>query len=160
MFLVGKIIGTHGLKGELKVKADSSFKRFEVGKTIYLQIDDKYLPFKVSSNRLHKENNLITINNLTDINLVSMYIGKQIYATHNYEELAEDEYYYEDLIGKIVFSTNNEKIGEVVDVREVPQGLLLEVSYQDKIVLIPFVKEFIKKIDQTTIEIEVIEGLL
>ena len=29
MYLVGKIVGTHGIKGELKVKSDTSFDRFK-----------------------------------------------------------------------------------------------------------------------------------
>ena len=39
MYLVGKIVGTHGIKGELKVKSDTSFNRFEKGSKLseYIQ---------------------------------------------------------------------------------------------------------------------------
>ena len=35
MYLVGKIVGTHGIKGELKVKSDTSFDRFKKGSKLY-----------------------------------------------------------------------------------------------------------------------------
>ena len=37
MYLVGKIVGTHGIKGELKVKSDTSFNRFEKGNKLYIE---------------------------------------------------------------------------------------------------------------------------
>lgn len=34
MYLVGKIVSTHGIKGEVKVRADTSFDRFIPGNTL------------------------------------------------------------------------------------------------------------------------------
>ena len=41
--LVGKIIGTHGIKGEVKVVSDSDFKedRFQVGNVCYLKLNEE-----------------------------------------------------------------------------------------------------------------------
>ena len=44
MYLVGKIIGTHGIKGELKVKSDTSFDRFKVGNVLYVEKDGILYP--------------------------------------------------------------------------------------------------------------------
>ena len=140
MYLVGKIVGTHGIKGELKVKSDTSFNRFEKGNKLYI---DKTQEITITSHRQHKGLELITINNLSNINDVLCYVGKELYVPHNREELEEGEFYYEDLIGLDCYDSKNNYIGPIVDLQEVPQGLILEIKTQEKIVLVPFVEAFI-----------------
>ena len=41
MYLVGKIVGTHGIKGELKVKSDTSFDRFKKGNKLYIEKEEE-----------------------------------------------------------------------------------------------------------------------
>ena len=65
MYLVGKIIGTHGIKGELKVKSDTSFDRFSVGNVLYIKLDDHdYKKIVINSHRIHQGCDLITFNNM------------------------------------------------------------------------------------------------
>ena len=159
MYLVGKIVGTHGIKGELKVKSDTSFDRFKKGNVLYIEKEEK---ITINSSRVHKGLHLITINGLTNINDVLMYVNKNIYVPHDRSELEEGEYYYEDLIGLICYDSNKEEIGEVIDLQEVPQGLILEIRGKEKTILIPYVDEFIEEIDldNKKILINEIEGLL
>lgn len=159
MYLVGKIVGTHGIKGELKVKSDTSFDRFKKGNVLYIEKEEKII---INSSRVHKGLHLITINGLTNINDVLMYVNKNIYVPHDRSELKEGEYYYEDLIGLICYDSNKEEIGEVIDLQEVPQGLILEIRGKEKTILIPYVDEFIEEIDldNKKILINEIEGLL
>ena len=159
MYLVGKIVGTHGIKGELKVKSDTSFDRFKKGNVLYIEKEEKII---INSSRVHKGLHLITINGLTNINDVLMYVNKNIYVPHDRSELEEGEYYYEDLIGLICYDSNKEEIGEVIDLQEVPQGLILEIRGKEKTILIPYVDEFIEEIDldNKKILINEIEGLL
>ena len=159
MYLVGKIIGTHGIKGELKVKSDTSFDRFKVGNVLYVE---KEYPITINSVRNHKGFTLITVNSFTNINDVLDLVHKEIYVNHDRKELKDGEYYYEDIIGLDVFDSNNINRGVVNDIIEVPQGLLLEIKGQEKTSLIPYVKEFIKEINlsEKKIVINEIEGLL
>ncbi len=162
MFLVGTIVSTHGIKGEVKVKSDTSFERFKVNATLYLKKDNKEIPIIINSHRVHNGLDLITFNNLNDINDVLPYINCSLYALHNNDELEDGEFYYEDIIGLIAYDQENNLIGEIVDLREVPQGLILEINYKNKIVLVPFVDEYVMNIDieNKKIMIMVIEGLI
>lgn len=160
MYLVGKIIGTHGIKGELKVKADTSFSRFEAGSKLILKMNAQDIHIQINSHRQHKGLDLITFNNFKNINEVLQFVGAEIYAEHNGDELNENEYYFEDLIGRKIVNTNNELLGEVVDIREVPQGIILEVKGKEKRFLVPFVSEFIIEVNEERIVINVIEGLI
>jgi len=160
---VGKIVGPHGIKGELKVLSDSDFKseRFKKGNVLYLKINDEYKEVKVSSYRPHKNLDLITINNLFDINEVLKYVNKDLYVKKDQlEKLNIDEYYYTELIGLEVVSLENELIGVVKDIMRLPQGEVLVVyNSNNKRILIPFVDEFIVEVKNKVI-VKVIEGLI
>ena len=159
MYLVGKIVGTHGIKGELKVKSDTSFNRFEKGNKLYI---DKTQKITINSHRQHKGMELITINGLTNINDVLCFVGKELYVPHDRDELEEGEFYYEDLIGLDCYDSKYNYIGPIIDLQEVPQGLILEIKGKEKTILVPFVEAFIDGIDleENKLYINEIEGLL
>lgn len=160
-YLVGRIIGTHGIKGELKVINESNFDRFYKGSELYIQKENRYEKITINSARVHKGMVLITFNNHFDINEVLEYVNLNIY-TDKHEELEEGHYYFDDLIGCEVFNIDNTEIGIVKDILENPTQDLLEVDTGKKITLIPFVEAFIKHVDinKKEIIIEAIEGLL
>lgn len=160
-YLVGRIINTHGIKGELKVINESNFERFFIGSELYLKKDDKYIKITITSVRVHQGYYLITINNLFNINDVLAYVGLNIY-TDKHEALKEGHYYFDDLIGCTVFSEDGSKIGIVLDIMENPTQDVLEIDTGKKIALIPFVEEFIKDVDieNKTIIVHLIEGLI
>ena len=72
-------------------------------------------------------------------------------------ELDEDEYFTEDLLDLEVFTTSGEKLGVVDDVLPYPAHDTLQVGE----ILIPVVKQFVKKIDleEGRIEVELIPGM-
>lgn len=164
--LVGHIIGTHGIKGEVKVKSETSFQdeRYKKGNILYLDFQNQMIEITIDSHRFHKDFDLISFNNITNINDVLKYVGCNIYVnSESLSELAENEYYYNQLIGLEAFDEGGKKLGIIEDIEEVPQGILLVLKKPDQTEsLIPFVGEFIKEInlDKKRIVIAVIEGLL
>ncbi len=50
---IGKIINTHGIKGEVKIESYSDFdeERYTKGKQVYIHVDEKYLPLTIGSYR-------------------------------------------------------------------------------------------------------------
>ncbi len=156
----GHIMTTHGLKGDVKVKNLSDFNRFYKGSRLYILHNENYEEVKVSKATVFGAYLLVAFEGLEDINKVLKYHSKDIYVSEldRKEELNEDEYYYNDLIGKPVINQKGEDRGIVVEVRELPQAEYLVVLYKDKNVLIPFIKKFISKVEDK-IYIEEIEGL-
>lgn len=163
---VGIIVGTHGIKGEVKIKSDSDFRkeRFQKNNALYVKRQGKMETITITTHRVHKQWDLITFNNLFDINMVLDYVGSTVYVDRDQlSELPEHEFYYDDLIGSQVYLENMELIGEVSDITPLPQGILLVVKKaNNKESLIPFVPEFIKQVDtiHRMIIITPIEGLL
>jgi 16S rRNA processing protein RimM len=161
---IGKIVGTHGIKGELKIFSDSDFRnlRFQKGNTIYLSYEKAMMSVTISSYRTHKNYDLVTINGLLDINLVEKFIGCGVFIDkEDLGQLEEGEYYFDDLIGKIVQTNDGTIVGTVKDILDLPQGEILVVTKPNKKeVMIPFVDEFIQSVTDLVIVITPIEGLI
>lgn len=162
---VGKIVSTHGIKGEVKVYSDSDFKeeRFKQGNILYLKDNSSYNPIVIKSYREHKKMSLITFNDYKNINEVLKYIGFSIYVKKEDLPELEEGHYYTDLIGLEVYNMENDYIGIIEDIRVVPQGGILEIKKEDgKISLVPYVDEFVIEIDleYNKMIIRPIEGLL
>jgi 16S rRNA processing protein RimM len=162
---IGKIVSTHGIKGEVKAFSDSDFKkeRFKCGNTLYLSNDNGYIPIIINSYREHKNMVLITFNNFKNINDVLKYIGFNICIKKDDLPILEKGHYYLDIIGLDVYDMHNKYIGIIKDIRVVPQGGILEIKKTDgKISLVPYVDEFVIEIDvkNKKMIINPIEGLL
>lgn len=157
---IGKVIGTFGIKGELKVYSESDFieYRFRKGAKIFLVSPKNTFECSVSNFRFHNKNLLIKINDISDINLVEKYIGYEIYVDASDEpELENDEYYLDDLVGIEAFDEKNNYIGILEDFIEVPQGYIMEIKKDKNKILIPFVDEYILDITDDKIIIKVPE---
>lgn len=163
MFLVGKILGTHGIKGELKVKSDTSFNRFEKGSILYIETyPKKYYKIVIDSHRVHQDFDLISFNGFANINDVLEFVGKDLYVKNHEKKINSDKLYYEEIIDCVVFDEEGNEHGMVNDIIEVPQGILLEIVKDDKTSLVPYVKEFVLNVDveNKKILLHLIEGLL
>lgn len=159
-FKCGHVMTTHGIKGDLKVRSLSDFNRFYKGSRLYLYHNGQYEEVKVSKASVFKNDYLVSFEGLEDINLVQKYHGDDIYISEldRQDELGENEYYYNDLIGKSVVNQQGENRGTVIEVRELPQADYLVISYLDKSVLVPFIKEFVTEVNEK-ITVKEIEGL-
>jgi 16S rRNA processing protein RimM len=162
--VIGKIVNTFGIKGELKVYSYTDFvkERFKKGSKVYLS--EKYLPFEVNSCREHKGFLLVSFKDHEDINLVEKYKNMLIYkAKEDIKPLKKGEYYFSDLRDLEVY-VEGEKIGRVKIVEEgIRSNNLRIVKYADeKEYLVPFLDVFIEKVDLENKRIDIVkmEGLL
>ena len=156
---VGKIVNTHALKGEVKIKSFSNMNRFDKGNTLYLS--DNYIEVKVKSHRVKDNIDYIVLEGYEDINLILPYKNKSLYIKEeDLEELEENEYYIKDLLDLKVYNEDNKYIGVVKNVTEYPANFMLEIEKEDKkIALVPFRKEFVIEVSDKII-IHEIEGLI
>ena len=157
-YKIGKIVNTHGIKGELVIRSLTDFSRFEVGKEIFAFLNNEKVNFKIKKVKETNKGLIISFNDFNNINEVLKYKNLELF-TNEKPLLDEDEYHFNDLINKKVYNTNNNYIGIIVEVVEVPQGHILRVKIDDYTKLIPFNEAFVKSVDEVVV-IEEIEGLL
>lgn len=155
---IGKIVNTHGIKGELRLLSKFPYKDkvFIKGMNIYIDKKDKEV---ISSYRHHKNFDMITLEGYTNINEVLKYKGKDAYI--NKEDIKLDnEYLDEDIIGLIVIYKSEVK-GTIEDIERYEKNTLLKVVNDSKYYLVPYNYNLIDKIDLNNkkIYIKDIDGL-
>ena len=158
---IGKIVNTHGIKGEIRIISDFKYKNkiFLKGKYIYIgKNKEKEI---INSYRFHKVFDMITLEGITNINDVLKYKGKNIYTTKEELGLADNEYLETDLIGLDVL-VNGKKEGIIKDYRKDKYQDKIVVNKNEKNYLVPFVDDIIENVDikNHNITIKKIKGLL
>lgn len=153
---IGKIVSTHGIKGELKILSDFPYKNkvFVVDKKII--IDDK--EYTIKSYRVHKNFDMVTLDDYKDINEVLFLLKKNVYIEKDKLNLNDNEVLDEELITYKVL-TNTGKVGIIKEIFKASEtNKIIRVLF-DKEVLIPY--SFIKKVDKDKKEvtIELIDGM-
>lgn len=144
---VGKIVSTHGIKGEIRIISDFEFKdkAFVVDKKIYLGSEKR--EFIIKSYRKHKNYDMITLEGFSDINLVLPFMKELVYIKEEDLCLEDDEYLDESLIGLDVYY-NDEHLGKIVEIfSPSPNRKVIRFNKDGKNYLVPYVPNFVKKID-------------
>lgn len=157
---VGKIVNTHGLKGEVRILSDFSMKDkvFVPGTTIYLgRKKEKEI---IASYRHHKIFEMIKMDGYNDINDVLRFKGLYVYIKRCDLKLGEDEYLETDLINLDVL-VDGKLEGTIVEIRDSGNNKFLVIKTPTKDVYIPYQKEFIKEVNikDNYIIIEPIKGM-
>lgn len=171
LILVGRIIRTHGLKGECKVLPESDdpnrlreLKRIWLGKT-----PNTAQPFTIQSVRLQtSKRGTIVLMQFAGIHTLddAQSLKKSSVFAHlnDLPPLQPGEFFLHDLIGSRVVTDEGEQVGALKDVWEVQNSHHLYVVERpgDKELLIPAVPAFILSTDvhQGCIVLKTVEGLL
>ncbi len=141
--LIGKITGTHGIKGELKIISDFEKKNLVFQKGFKIYLEDK--EFNITSYRVHKNFDMITINSLNDINEVIKYVGLNVFVKRMDLNLKENDYLLNDLINFDVYDEDIH-LGIVNSIYKSPKYNYLLVAGLKEF-YIPLIDEYILKID-------------
>ena len=137
MIYIGKIVNTHGIKGELRILSNFKYKEeiFKVGNFLYID-NNKY---QIKTYRKHKNYDMVTLNDFNNINEVLFLKEKQVYSLKEYVK----EVLPEDLIGYEIIK-DDKKQGKV---KYIMQNKVQDILVTDTNKKIIFIKEFIKNID-------------
>lgn len=149
--LIGKIVNTHGIKGELRIKSDFLMKErvFKKGMSYYIG-KDKILE-KVASYRHHKDFEMVCFEEYDNINQVLKYLKSNVYVKKDDLCLKDNEYILEELIGFQVVE-NEEVLGKIQEIMYNSSNVLLYVK-AEKNFYIPNNSHFIKKVDMLKKEV-------
>ena len=156
---IGKIVNTHGIKGELRLLSKFPYKDkvFIKDMPIYINKENKEI---INSYRKHKNFDMITLKGYTNINEVLKYKGKVVYVDSSDIKLEKDTYLDEELIGLTAIYNNIDK-GTIYNIERYEKTTLLVIKNKEKEYLIPYTEHMIDKIDinDKKIYIKDIKGL-
>ena len=165
-FEIGKITGTHGIRGTMRVfPTTEDPSRFERLKEIIVEIRGKRETFHIQKVAFHKQFVLLTVKEITDINVAELYKnGRILIPMHGNPFRVEDEYYNRDLYGlKVVTEEGGRNWGEITEI--FPTGsndvYVVKKDGKGKELLLPAIKDCIKNVDleNGVMTVKLLEGL-
>ena len=161
---VGKIINTHGLRGEVKVAPWTDTPDvFEDLDVVYLKRRSEELKLTIKNIKYQKNNLIIKFSEYNDINEVEPLKNSVLYAERSaLGELPEGVYYIADLIGMTVKKEDGEVIGKIKEVLQTGANDVYVVGREKlRDLLIPVIDGVVLSVDTKNSEVTVslMEGL-
>lgn len=158
---IGKVVNTHGIRGELKIQPwcddPAIYSELE-----YIYIDGK--KYDIERARFHKNCEIIAVKGISNINEAELLKNKIITVEREMlGELPDGRYYIVDLIGLLVKTDDGREIGFIEDVFNTGSNDVYQVARKDKKpALIPVIPDVVKEvnIEYGYVVISLMEGMI
>ncbi|MEI6285865.1 MAG: ribosome maturation factor RimM [Bacillota bacterium] len=149
---IGIITSAHGISGEVNVKALTDFpQRFKQTKTVFIDENE----YNILSATVLNDRVILRISGVADRNTAEKMRGKYLCVDEKATvRLAKDNYYVYDIIDCQTFE-DGVLLGIVKDVLSTGSNDVYVVETQNGQLLIPALKQVVKKIDIANKRIEV-----
>jgi 16S rRNA processing protein RimM len=156
---IGDLVNTHGIKGEVRILSEFELKDQVFKKGFKFYIGRKKEEEIVKTYRFHKIFDMVTFEEIDDINDVLGYKGEKVYV--NRDDLKIDNYLNQDLIGLDAYASEK-LIGKVKQIMKSKAHDIMVISGEKKNHLVPCISEFIADVNlkEKKVFINRIEGLI
>ena len=164
MLEIGKIVNTHGLRGEVKVVPWTDYPEdFERIKNVTIKQRNTEISCTVKSVKYQKNNIILGFSEFKSIEEVEKLKNAVLYASREeLGELPEGVYYIADLIGMQVVDDEGNTIGVLGDVIKTGSNDVYSVKRENKRdLLLPVIDDVILSVDteKRVITAHIMEGL-
>ncbi|MFW6215904.1 MAG: ribosome maturation factor RimM [Alkalispirochaetaceae bacterium] len=148
LLAVGRIAGTHGLRGEVKVESYSGeFNHFEALGKVLLRKGESERESSIESTKMSGGKVVVALEGVDSVEDAARLTGWEIFASRQKAApLGDEEYYIADLIGMEV-TCEGERVGVVSNVYDGAQSELIEVDRGGRRSLFPFLKVYVTSVD-------------
>jgi 16S rRNA processing protein RimM len=166
LITVGKISGTHGIKGQLKVYSYSgNLESLGATRIILLKSPDgtTLQEFGVKGVKPHGPGFILSLKDFDSIDQVLPLVGSELCLRRSQlPEPEEDEYYWCDLLGLRVVTNDGIELGTLDDIFETGSNDVYVVRKGKQEYLIPAVASVISTVDLAsgTMVVTPLDGLL
>ncbi|HZG84425.1 ribosome maturation factor RimM [Paenibacillus sp.] len=168
LLTVGKVVNTHGIRGEVKVWPETDFpeERFRNGNELLLVAPDesKSITVTIVNARPQKTVYIVKLKEFDNINLVEPYKGWSLKVPSDQRaRLQRDEYYFHDIIGCEVKTEEGESVGVITDIlRPGANDVWVVKQKNGKMAYLPYIADVVidVNIQEKVVTIRLMEGLL
>ena len=164
-FFLGTVVAKYSFKGEVLIKLDTDDPEAYLSLQSFLLENESHLiPYFTTKVQLHKSQLLrVSVEGIESEKQADIMIGKSVYLPlDQLPKLADDQFYFHEIIGFEVIDPLQGPIGTITGVNDASSQVLLEVEYKKRQILIPLVDELIQQLDkkQKQLYLSIPEGLL
>jgi len=163
--LIGKVVGAHGIKGTNKFKSFAeSLAVFEPGRSILVRDNhNREQTVQVNWVKPHTGTPLIAFKGVADRDRAEALIGADMFIPETeLPKLDKDTYYWFELIGLEVYTTEEDYLGRITSIFETGSNDVYVVKDKKQEVLIPAIESVVIDIDleHKRMRVELPEGLV
>ena len=155
---LGEFIKLFSFKGEIILYSHNTISLIENLDTIFIDIDGAFVPFQIKKSKSHKKNIFrVLLEGISSESEAKDLLKKSVYINK-----LENQDNINNIVDNFNVYNNNEYLGIVISTINKTGQTIIEVKMKEKIVLIPFVDEFIVEINYDLNKIDMIlpDGLL
>ena len=148
-FVIGKIVGAHGVRGEVKVsQLTDNPDRFRQGARLFLESEEGLLPVEIATARPHKGMMLVRLTSVADRTAAERLQWRRLFIPEaEAMPLAENENFAHDLIGLSVETVDGEALGKVSEILFTPANDVYVVAGSDGELLLPAMRDVVLQVD-------------
>ncbi len=153
---VGRIVKTHGLKGEVKlIPYFEPFEQYEEFKTLHVKPKgEEKTEFLVQRVRYQNKFIILKLEGFENINAAEALLNQEVEISERYlPGLEENEFYWHDLVGLSVYDETGGFLGKVEEIFPTGSNDVLVVRREGEELLLPAIREVV-------LEVELKEGRL
>lgn len=143
----GKIVGTHGVRGMIRIQPWSDDSAFLTGfKYFYLEGGKRRITVLKAVS--HGNTVLAQIDGVTDISAAEDYRGKIIYIKRDDADLPQGRYFVSEIIGSRVLDADSGLLlGTLTDVSSTGANDVWHITRKDREYLVPAIDDVIVSVD-------------
>lgn len=145
----GKIVGTHGVRGGLRVQPWCDNPEFLCQfKKVFLKGKNGYNAVKVKLSKPHGNVVIMELDGVNSMDNAENLRGKILYLERNALKLEEGQYLISDLLGCQVFDADSNNIlGEISDVSKTGANDVWHINRDGKEYLIPVIDDVVIEVN-------------
>ncbi len=158
--VIGRVIDTFGVKGELKVIPFAPVEVFENLSKVYLKrAGGGYVPFKLEKVKEHGNALVIKLKGYDSLDEADQFRGAHLFLPEDkLPPREEDEFYAYELVGMEVWTDKGRRLGRVKRVEDI--GVYDMLILEDERTMIPFVGDIVLDVDREGKRVKVKEELV
>lgn len=153
LILMGKVAATHGIRGQLRVVSYSGLTDsfLSAGSLFLKDTSGRIQQYDVSAVAVHGKKLLVSLKGFSEINQVLPLVGREVYLYKDQLPVPEeDEYYWFDLVGMKVVTTDDRLLGVLESIIETGSNDVYVVASADREYLIPALSDVVVSVDTKT----------
>ncbi len=149
-FYVGKIVKTHGLKGEVTLRIDNEqFDDIEELNYFLLDVNEQLIPYFIEDIAYHSNKAFVLFQDLKTLEAANQFVGKSAYLPLDLlPEKEGNEFYSHEVVGYLVVDEEKGEIGNVNEIIEYPTQSIIQIIKDGKEILIPIHDDILKDVNR------------